>query len=123
MAQKDGINACFRVFFVVLVVAVLAQSSCIDKARGSVGRNLMGGWRAVENPEDVVVVKGIVDSGLKQYNQQSNDLHNFELVENGKIEAYTQVRDSLDVADELAVTRVFLGFRTIFMFHCTVIIR
>lgn len=102
MAQKDCSSACFRLFFglVVLVVAALAQSSCIDRihklqSRPGGGKG-MGGWWPVENPEDDDDVKGIVASGLMQYNQQFDDSQQFVLFENGTVEAYLQVRDSLD---------------------------
>jgi hypothetical protein len=92
MIQKVGIIACLGL---VLVGTVLAQSSCIDKVRGILngpgGRTLMGGWRPIENPQSDAIVQGIMTSSTKLYNQQTNDLHKYELFENGNDEAYFQL--------------------------------
>jgi len=96
MAQKDVINTGLRVFCVVLAVAAIGQSSCIDDKRAIMnkagGRQLLGGWTKVENPQDDDIVKGIAASGLKAHNQQSNDMHQFGLFNDGDLEAYQQVR-------------------------------
>ena len=96
MAQKDVINTCLRVFCVVLAVAAIGQSSCIDDKRAILnnteGPPLVGGWMKVENPQDDDIVKGIAASGLKAHNQQSNDMHQFGLFNDGDLEAYQQVR-------------------------------
>lgn len=91
MAQKAGINACLRFVFVVLVVSALTQSSCIEEIRKVLGLKLTGGYIPVVNPEENVSVNRIVNSSVTQYNEQSNDLQEFGLLENGTIEAYSQV--------------------------------
>lgn len=80
MAQKAGTNVGFCVFFVVLVVPVLAQKSCFDKIRG----NQVGGWSAVKNPVDDVVVQRIT----KLYNRY---MQRYATYEHEKIEAYQKV--------------------------------
>lgn len=108
MAQKSVINACFGLFFVALVVAAaVVQSSCIKDARETLeqnkGRPLPGGHTVIEKPQEDCVVKGIVASALKQYNRQLNKSRQFELYEDGKLEAYKQVILRLTVSPNCKV--------------------
>lgn len=95
MVQKAFIDAFFHIFCVALVVAALAQSSCIDEARESVekghGKPIPGGYQVIENPKDDADVQAIAVATIDYYNEQSNDPRRFEIPDNGTVEAYRKV--------------------------------
>lgn len=102
MAGKDCIRACFFLLFVALAVGAPTMApppSCIERIHKIFsrpgGRNLMGGWRDVETPQNDATVKDIVVSSLNQYNNQPNNSNQYQLFEDGNVEAYSQVRRCL----------------------------